>query len=350
MTHKATILLVGDVVSEDDSPSRTWFDEDRPAAHEVEQLVQWFAEAEYPVDVCDSVRQFVETPPPRERVVVFPLWRGGASRNRTAVVPALCEARGIAYVGGDAFVQTVCQDKSISKLCTSAAGFRVPAECVLRSIDDVSSFHPSARLQPPFVVKPVYSAASIGVTASSLCHTDRDAVARAIELFDEGLGPVVCEEFVPGDEVSLCFIEEAGRIVRRCVATFRTAAGQSPFLGRLYTYADKVQETPPWNVAALEGVAMDTEWAMAETLIRTLGKVDYMRIDGRLDANGQFVVIELTPDIHLGLTSCFLGSFASAGIYPAAVLDQLVKASLRNWKQPTAVAWLARDTGEHVLV
>jgi len=340
MVRKRRVVLVGDVVPDcGGTPDRSWFDEDKPSRSEIADLVEWLTEAGYAVDMYDSVRRFVEVPPTGDNAIVFPLWRGGTSRNRTAIIPAVCESHGIAYVGGDALVQTVCQDKSLSKLCLRAAGFTVPNEWALRSTKDISAFRPSLRLRAPFVVKPLYSACSIGVTAASLCGSDADAAERARQLFAAGLGPVICEEFIAGDEVSLCFVEEAGRVVRKCVATFRDAEGRCPFVDRLCTFEDKVDAAPPWKITALDDVIDEGTWRIAEDLTRTLGKVDYMRIDGRLE-DGRFVVIELTPDIHLGLSSCFLGSFNAAGVPPPVVLDHLVTASLRNWSEPTAVAWV----------
>ena len=58
---------------------------------------------------------------------------------------------------------------------------------------DIETFRPSLRLSAPFVIKPQYSAASIGIDDASLCWTDAEAGARATYLFDIGLGPVLCE-------------------------------------------------------------------------------------------------------------------------------------------------------------
>jgi hypothetical protein len=64
-------------------------------------------------------------------------------------------------------------------------------------------------------------------------------------------------------------------------------------------------------------------------LITRLGPFDLLRIDGKI-ADGRFTAIELTPDIHLGLDSAFLGGFNAAGIAPSTVLEAVVAASLQN--------------------
>jgi D-alanine-D-alanine ligase len=330
MGSMMTVLLVGDVVDAPiDATGWSPFDEDQPSLAEMADLRRWFEQAEYRVE-ARSVRDFLTSPPKeRDDLLVFPLWRGGQSRTRTALVPAVCEGIGLRYVGGDAFVQSVCQDKSLSKACARAAGFEVPQEWPLRDLSALEAFHPSRRMRPPFVVKPLFSAASLGVSERSLCWDDNSARQAAKELFDTGLGPAICEEFISGDEISLCLLEEGGTIIERCVVAYRDSYGRCPFYDRLFTFADKARQEPPWTLALCPVLVDERIWSVASELIRFLGKVDYIRIDGRLQGN-RFVLIELTPDIHLSLQSAFLGGFSAAGNPPATILRRLTSASLNN--------------------
>ena len=74
-------------------------------------------------------------------------------------------------------------------------------------------------------------------------------------------------------------------------------------------------------------------WRSAETLIGWLVRVDYFRFDGRI-RDGRFVLVELTPDIHMGLSSSFLGGFFALGVLPSVLLDRLIRTSLRNQMVP----------------
>src|SRR5690349_24800667 len=108
MHRKPLIMLVGDVVEDRAQAIATRsFDADKPTIHDVEQIRLWLADAGYDVDSVDAVAKFAAAPPKEHDILVLPLWRGGASRNRTAIVPAICEELRIPYVGGDVFVQTV---------------------------------------------------------------------------------------------------------------------------------------------------------------------------------------------------------------------------------------------------
>jgi D-alanine-D-alanine ligase len=323
-------MLVGDVV-----PDRTRavatrsFDADKPTTQDVEQIKSWLIEAGYCVDVQDSVTKFTVSPPNKSDLIVLPLWRGGASRNRTAIVPAICEELRIPYIGGDVFVQTVCQDKSLSKVFLANAGFRAPAECYLPVRADIGKFKPSLRLSAPFVVKPQYSAASIGIDDSSLCRTDEEARVKASHLFDIGLGPVICEEFVIGDEISLCFVEERGRIIANCVVTYLDRNGVYPYRRSLMTFDEKAREDDGCKLSLWPHPVAKYLWDYSASLIKLLGKVDHMRVDGRIN-QGQFVVIELTQDSNLGITSELVGGFNAAGTDPPAFFDKLIRASLRS--------------------
>lgn len=330
MGVRPSVLLVGDVI-DDPQPfaPQSPFAQDMPTHREVAAIAGWLASAGYDVDVESQVRSFVDSRKRSPRGITFPLWRAGSSRNRTAIVPGVCEARDLPYVGGDVLVHAACQDKSLSKALIRAAGMKAPDDVVIRSVGDVAGFRFTSMLAPPVVVKPLYSACSIGVDDTSLCVSDEQVQARAYALFEAKLGPVICEEFIPGDEVCLCMLERHGRIVERCVAVYRDADGKCPFQHGLLTFDAKTRPDPGWAIGEDSALLDADTWERAERLLRSLEKVDLFRIDGRLH-DGEFTVVELTPDIHLGTDSPFLGGFNAMGKRPADILDRLVQVSLAN--------------------
>lgn len=329
---KLTVVLVGDFIDETSSmKEQSVFDWDNPDAEEVAAIEGWLHEAGFQVIVRDSVRSFIDSPPTTGNCIVFPLWRGGSSRNRTAVVPAICEERGLSYVGGDAFVQCVCQNKSLSKIWARAAGFNVPRDLTLYSPEDAESCNPISHLRSPCVVKPLSSACSIGITDDSLCSNDDEATAQVKLLFEDNLGPVMCEEFVSGEEVSLCIIEEEGKIALMCLVGYKNAKGMCPFHDGLFTFNNKIDEGPDWNLEVKTMPNDNNLIDSAENLMRWLGRVDCLRIDGRM-RNGRFVLVELTPDIHMAISTSFLGGFNAQGFSPSKLLEKLIRASLLNQK------------------
>jgi D-alanine-D-alanine ligase len=326
------ILLVGDIVNDSGfDAKKTVFDEDNPSKSEVLKLVEWIDEAGYKVDIVESVNDFITKKRSCKDFLIFPLWRGGVSVNRTAIVPAYCESLNIPYIGGDAYVQIICQDKSLSKIFANSVGMYTPKEIVLRSVNELISFKPFPLLQSPIVIKPLYSACSIGIDDQSLCYNNEQAYAKAESLFSGGLGPVICEEFIAGEEISLSLIEERGSIAKKCLGNYKGIDGKSPFCGRLYTFQEKILEKPPWSISVLESDIIEDVWMLAEKLMRKFGKIDIFRIDGRLNKD-KFTMIELTPDIHMSLESIFFGSFNAAGNSPVELMDCIIQSTLKNYK------------------
>jgi D-alanine-D-alanine ligase len=327
------IVLVGDIVP-DGASRATIFDWDNPTRLEVDQLVRWLSTSGKRVEVVSSVQQFTSMAVQYRGRTVLPLWRGGDSRSRTAIVPAVCEALDITYVGADSFAQAACQDKSFSKYFLRAAEIDCPPDIVLHDLPLAASALETLQAFPfPVVVKPLYSACSIGVEDSSMCDTAGKALIRAEQLLDRGLGPVIIEPFVQGEEVSLCLVETNGQIDLRCVAVYRDERGSCPFVERLLTMQDKISASRAWTISCRKDEVEDGLWARVQALIRLLGPVGLFRVDGRI-SGGHFTAIELTPDIHLGLDSPFLGAFNAAGLPPpdvlAAVMGSAAATSVRG--------------------
>lgn len=327
---KSPILIVGDIVDYPDGVEIPLLDSDNPFVEEVAEIKSWIEQAGYEVRTQSSVRDFISKVSSYNDFIVFPLWRAGFSRNRTSIVPAVCEANEILYVGSDTFVQSVCQDKSLSKDCCRKVGIDVPNELVIYSLEELQSISFSKHFKSQFVIKPLFSACSIGINNNSLCLNDIDAKEKVKELFMLGLSPVICEEFIVGEEISLCFLEEQGKITQKCVSAFIDENGNCPFYNRLYTFEDKMNESPSWSFASKSYPIDISIWHSAELLIQQFGKVDYMRIDGKL-RNDKFVLIELTPDINLSPTSTFVSAFNSIGINPTNLFDMMIETALRNY-------------------
>ena len=64
--------------------------------------------------------------------VVLAIYGGQRSRNRMALVPAICETFGLRFIGPDVYGRIIAQDKEISKRLASDCGLRTPAWRVVR--------------------------------------------------------------------------------------------------------------------------------------------------------------------------------------------------------------------------
>lgn len=84
---------------------------------------------------------------------------------------------------------------------------------------------------------------------------------------------------------------------------------------------------PDWFVDIVDVDEQSPFWKASADMIESLGGVNIFRVDGRLTEN-VFKLIELTPDIHLGLDSVFLGGFSAKGIEPQCVIGHAIESVL----------------------
>lgn len=143
---------------------------------------------------------------------VFNLAEGqGASRNREARVPAVCELLGVPCSGSDPLTLAAALDKSVAKrLLRDLPGLNVPKGLCL------TPETPRAGLggvliqifefdwhQNPLILKPAFEGSSKGIRAGGLVETAGEAVGLFDRLARDYRQPILIEEFIDGDEVTV---------------------------------------------------------------------------------------------------------------------------------------------------
>jgi D-alanine-D-alanine ligase len=255
--------------------------------------------------------------------IVLTIYGGQASRNRMALVPAICEAFGIKYIGPDVYGRIVAQDKEISKRLALDCGLRTPAWRVFR---DETQLHRISQMDLPIVIKPVLEGSSIGISQRNLARSFDDARAIAIELLATFQQPIMAEEFVSGREVSYCKIETMSR---EAWSFSEILVESSPdfFENRLFDAQEKQFRRPDRTVRSIESELDRDDHEHIEELLATFVGYGYCRVDGRL-SEGKFHFLEITPDAWLGRHGQFAMSFTNRGwTYPEIIAAVLVSAN-----------------------
>lgn len=139
--------------------------------------------------------------------IVLSIYGGQGSRNRMALVPAVCEVFGLRFIGPDTYGRIIAQDKEISKRLAADCGLLTPAWRIVRNSIDLGYIN---GLTFPVVVKPLMEGSSIGISQRNICADIETVESVAFELLDAFHQPVIIEEFVPGREVAYARIELAG--------------------------------------------------------------------------------------------------------------------------------------------
>ena len=239
--------------------------------------------------------------------LVLSIFGGERSRNRMALVPAICETFGMRFIGPDVYGRIVCQDKEISKQLALQCGVLTPRYTLVRSEADLSRVNPT---RFPMVVKPNLEGSSIGISQRCLVTDLVQMLEVARYILREFNQPVLIEEFIGGAEVCYNVIESSDETHWR-LAEIRMAGKPSYFDDHLFTADIKA----PWtdiDIIPLDGQLIEEDRLALQRLIAAVGTMGYCRIDGKWH-NGRFHFLELTPDAWLDPTGAFAMSFTNSG-------------------------------------
>lgn len=275
------------------------------------------------VTYYSSPAEFMDNIVKHSNSLVLSLWSGEESRNRRALVPSICEAYGIPYVGADSYIQTVCADKHLAKEFCRQYGIDATRDVIISNLGD---FPILKTLRYPVVIKPNFEGGSIGILSKNLVDSYRDAIKLCTELLPH-FQQLLVEEYVAGEELSVCIVGSGNQIdvfeVIRIVVD-----GRRYFSHEIYSAEAKKAGSVSINREVISDRFPREICNRLLALYKGLGKVDLIRIDGRFD-DGVFTVIELSPDCNLSPGSSMGTAFRYAGYTHEQMLQRLCENALK---------------------
>ena len=255
--------------------------------------------------------------------VLATVWSGSDTRNRKIYIPSICEAYGIKYVGADSFAQALCADKSICKKYCLQYGINSPKDIVFHKNSKIELLN---ALQYPVVVKPNFEGASIGISDNNLAYCKQDAEKIMNTLFKK-YEELIVEEYIEGTEISACIVGN-NEDIKLFEIVKLLLDGNDYFTNQIWGYESKKGGKVHVSREIITNTLNDDIKYAFINLFNSLGKVDFMRIDGRL-YNNKFYLIELTPDCSLH-PDCFMYfSFQSNGY----TYDEMIHLLIENTKE-----------------
>lgn len=228
--------------------------------------------------------------------VIFNLFEGFEDSPATeALVPEAAEELGIPYTGCPSKTLRLALDKAQSKALLKSAGIRTSDYQVLTPAT-VNEF----RMSFPCIVKPRAEDASHGLTEMSVVHSP-EALKRQVELMSSAYGgDALVEEFIDGREFNSTGMGNLEPVVLP-ISEIEYHLPEN--LPRLLTFAAKWEEnslyfqgTKPVCPARITAAQ---KRQIQQTVIKTFRLFEcrgYARVDLRMDARGNFYVIELNPN------------------------------------------------------
>jgi D-alanine-D-alanine ligase len=292
----------------------------------------------------------------RERVDgVFNIAEGVGGRGRESQVPAVLEMLAIPCTGSDALAIALTLDKALAKIVAKSAGIATAAwfVCDPPSISGTDKSVCATRVLPdtqmplqakvsvaqtllsvpgqdaaaatanpgfPMFAKPAAEGSSMGITERSLCRNEAELDA-AVERLKQ-YGPVLVEEFLPGDEFTVGII--GGEVLG--VMQVLPRGDDKDFIYSLDVKRDYLNRVDYRLVDAsdIAVVALDV-W-------RAFGLRDVARIDVRRDRNGvaNFVEVNPLPGVH-PINSDLVILARLAGISHPDLIGRIIEAAIKRW-------------------
>jgi len=217
----------------------------------------------------------------------------GNYRSREAQVPSVLEMLGIPYSGSDPQCLAICLDKPLTKTLLRTAAISTPKWQVIQYGCHLEEMSWQDFPLPAFV-KPAYEGSSKGIRLSSKASTVAEIVRLTKALLEQYQQPVMVEEFIAGDEVTVGVAGLPPRVLG--IMRVLPKKGSDPN----FTYSLEVKRD--WeNLVRYECPAQlpsETMRQIARASLKAfdvLGCWDVARIDFRVDVKGRPYLLEINP-------------------------------------------------------
>lgn len=260
----------------------------------VEAIASVFRNQGHSVIKLGGGRAFLENILRESVDFVFNIAEGtGNYRSREAQVPSVLEMLNIPYSGADPQCLAVCLDKPLTKKLVGSAGIETPEWMVFENPADVTRESVS-NLDFPLFVKPAWEGSSKGIRRSSKID-DFGSLIEAVEHLGGAYHqPVMVEEFVPGEEVTVGVI---GNNPTRVIGIMHIVPRQhSPeFVYSLEVKRDWERLVEYRCPANFPSTLMKKIEESALRAFKTLGCRDFGRLDFRVSRQGVPYFLEINP-------------------------------------------------------
>ena len=208
----------------------------------------------------------------------------GVGRCRESRVPAVLEMLGVPYTGSDALTLAASLDKPVAKRLVAG----VAAVALGRAFAPGAAFvEVEAAVgrdcgPGPWIVKPAFEGSSKGIRARCLVGTPAEAAGLVVELGRDYEQPVLVEEFIHGEEVTVGLVGNGPTLEVLGAMRILPKRPEDPFIYTIESKRDwdaRITYETPARLAPEVGARL-REAAVAS--FEALGCRDLARIDFRV--------------------------------------------------------------------
>jgi len=224
----------------------------------------------------------------------------GVARSREARVPATLEMLGIPYSGSDPLTMAVALEKDVAKRLVQTHDVAVAhGVCLAPDTSAGAILAILERSIPPgqrgaLILKPAFEGSSKGIRTHSLVRSLPEAAALAQHLIRDYHQPILIEEFIAGDEVTVALVGNGPELEVLGAMRIQPKIRNDEFIYSLEVKRDWEQRVTYETPADLPKPVLETLYRSARTAFNALGCRDVARIDYRIKGGVPYF-IEANP-------------------------------------------------------
>lgn len=268
-----------------------------------------------------KIKDFEKNIEKHKHDLIMPLYYGECGYNQKNILPSICELYQLNYIGADAYTHTICNDKNLSKLYAKQFDIK-SANSVLvyndRQLKDINLKY----LKLPLIIKPNFGGGSVGITDECLIYDYLKAKRKTKQMLYDLKIPILIEEYIEGYEVELIVLGNHKQI-RFCKEVSLIIKDKQYFDKEIWGLETKKidDSTVRFEISTFIN---KTDRENLLKLFNSFDKMEFARFDGRIK-NGDFYLLEVSPDCYLGDDCAFYFAFASEGLTHSQMFTEIIK-------------------------
>jgi len=306
--------------------------EEYDSAETVEAIASALEVAGHSVVMLGGGRDFISKILDVEIDIVFNIAEGrGNYRSREAQVPSILEMLDVPYTGSDPLCLSICLDKPLTKALVQYNGISTPKWRILTKMQDFDNVSWEGFRFPAFV-KPAHEGSSMGIGAGSRVEDMDELTPVASSLLQRYRQPVMVEEFIDGDEVTVGIV---GNSPPRVVGIMRVLprVADPHFIYSVQVKRDWKNLVDYECPARLSSGTLQKLESTSIKVFQMLGCRDFARVDYRVNPTGEPFFIEINPLPGLGHHGDLPIMSAMMGISHQSLISSVLKSAIERYPQ-----------------
>lgn len=262
--------------------------------------------------------------------IIFPMKYGRNTPDSKSIIPSICEGAGIKYIGADDYAHMICNDKYTSKLYANEFGIKTAPSVLIRNCTNKMKVYDKVKiLNLPLVVKPNFGGGSTGISENNVCFNYDDTVSLCTKLYSFHKMPILIEEYIPGREVELIIVGNKNKV--HFSEEVQLLMGDCDYYEKeIWGFETKKIDDSSIDFLMSHYISQN-DIERIHNLFKSFNKIEFMRVDGRVK-DGEFYLIELSPDCYLGDDCAFYYAFQNKGYSLSEMFEYLINNGLCHYQ------------------